>query len=144
MGQSQFEAKVALANGLLILHIVGILRFAGGLFAMFLFLSACATVASDPRLSRANVRQIADAEVRRVMEIDLRQYKISGPHYISRGDYWSVTCYLKANKRGAFSVRVSDKIQKAFIKRHDGGIFEGALTEKPLIIRRTEAGLSLR
>ena len=78
------------------------------------------------------------------MEIDLRQYKISGPHYISRGDYWSVTCYLKANKRGAFSVRVSDKIQKAFIKRHDGGIFEGALTEKPLIIRRTEAGLSLR
>jgi hypothetical protein len=107
------------------------LRFDGGLFALLLFLSACATVTSGPRLSHADVRRIADAEVRRVAEIDLRQYEISGPHYIPGGGYWSVTYYRKASKRGAFTVRVSDKIQKASISRGDGGIFEGALTEKP-------------
>jgi hypothetical protein len=102
-----------------------------GAMTAMLFLSACATVASGPRLSDANVRRIADAEVRRMMEVDPRQYEISGPHYILRGDYWSVVYYLKANKRGAFTVRVSDKIQKASINRDDGGIFAGALTEKP-------------
>jgi hypothetical protein len=107
------------------------LRFAGGLSAMLLFLSACATVASGPRLSRANARRIADAEVRRVMEVDLRQYDISEPHYVPKGNYCSVTYYLKANKRGAFTVRESDKIHKAFVNRDDGEIFEGALTEKP-------------
>jgi hypothetical protein len=53
---------------------------------MLLFLSACATVASGPRLSRANARRIADAEVRRVMEVDLRQYDISEPHYVPKGN----------------------------------------------------------
>jgi hypothetical protein len=106
-------------------------RLTGGLFAMLLFLSACATVASGPSLSQANVRRIADAEVRRIMKVDARQYEISRPNYSPKGDYWSVTYYLKANKRGAFTVRVSDKMQKASINRDDGGIFEGALTEKP-------------
>lgn len=91
------------------------LRFAGGLFAMLLFLSACATVASGPRLSYANVRQIADAEVRRMKQLDPRQYEISGSHYVPRGDYCSVTYRLKADKRLAFTVRVSDKIQKGSI-----------------------------
>ncbi len=107
------------------------LRFVGGLFAMLLFLSACATVAGGPRLSRANVRRIADAEARRITKIDLSQYDISGPRYIPKDDYWSVTYHLKANKRVAFSVRVSDKIEKTSINASDTGIFEGDLTEKP-------------
>lgn len=107
------------------------LRFAGALFAMLLFLSACATTATEPRLSHANVRRIADAEVRRTMNIDLRQYEISEPRYIPRGDYWSVAYHLKADKRVFFSVRVSDKAQKASINESDDGVFEGALTEKP-------------
>ena len=106
------------------------LRFTGGLFAMLLSLSACATVASGPRLSQANVRRIADAEVRRSMKIDPRQYEISGPRYIPREDYWSVAYYLKTNKRMAFTVRVFDKIQKASINESDAGVFEGALTPK--------------
>src|SRR5881394_1507715 len=107
------------------------LRFSGGLFAMLLALSACATVASGPRLSHADVRRIADAEVRRMMKVDLRQYEISEPHYVPREDYWSVIYYLKANKRVAFTVRVSDKIQKASVNQSDGGIFEGVLNPKP-------------
>jgi hypothetical protein len=107
------------------------LRFAGGLFAMLLLLSGCATVAGGPRLSQANVRRIADAEVRRTRKINPRQYEISRLHYISAGDYWSVAYRLKANKRVAFTVRVSDKIKKASITGNDGRIFEGALTEKP-------------
>ncbi len=104
------------------------LRFAGGLFAVLLFLSACATVTSGPRLSQANVRRIADAEIRH--KIDLRQYEISGLHYVPKGDYWSVTYLLKANERVAFTIRVSDKIAKASINESDE-IFEGGLTEKP-------------
>ena len=65
------------------------------------------------------------------MKIDPRQYEISEPHYIPAGDYWSVAYRLTTNKRVAFTVRVSDKIQKASINQGDGGIFEGALTEKP-------------
>ena len=106
------------------------LRFGGGFFAILLVLSACATVTSGPGLSQANVRRIADAEVRRVKKVDPRRYEISGPNYIPKGDYWSVTYYLQANKRGAFTVRVSDKIQKASINESDTGIFEGALTDK--------------
>lgn len=106
------------------------LRFAGGSFAVLLFLSACATGTSRPRLSPTNVRRIADAEVRRTTKIGLRQYAIAGLHYISREDYWSVTYHLKSNKRVGFSVRVSDTIQKASINGSDGEIFEGALTEK--------------
>ena len=105
------------------------LHFASGLFAMLFFLSACATVTSGPRLSQANVRRIADAKVRQTMKIDLRQYETPGPHYIPKGDYWSVTYYLKANKRVAFTVRVSDKIEKA--SKESDGVFEGALTQKP-------------
>jgi hypothetical protein len=52
---------------------------------MLLFLSACATVASGPRLSRANARRIADAEVRRVMEVDLRQYEIQNRTTFPKG-----------------------------------------------------------
>ncbi|MGH7938232.1 MAG: hypothetical protein ACREFG_06980 [Chthoniobacterales bacterium] len=85
---------------------------------------------SGPRLSQANVRRIADAEVRRTTKIDLRLFEISGLHYIPAGDYWSATYHLKANKRVAFSVRVSDKIEKASIKQSDAGIFEGGLIEK--------------
>ncbi|MGH8093219.1 MAG: hypothetical protein ACREIF_07095 [Chthoniobacterales bacterium] len=107
------------------------LRFAGAFFAMLLLLSACATVTSGPRLSRANARRIADAQARRTMKIDLRQYEISGPRYIPRGDYWSVTYYLKANKRGAFTVRVFDKREKASVSESDAELFEGGLTEKP-------------
>ena len=107
------------------------LRFAGGLFAMLLFLSACATVASGPSLSQANVRRIADAEARRTMKVDPRQYEISEPRYNSKGDYWSVAYHHKTNTRVAFTVRVSDKIQKASINESDAGIFEGDLTEKP-------------
>ena len=107
------------------------LRFSGGVFATLLFLSACATLTSGPRLSQANVRRIADAEVRHNMKVDLRQYQASGAHYISKGDYWSVTYRLTTNKRVAFTVRVSDKIPRASINRDDGGIFDGALTEKP-------------
>ena len=97
---------------------------------MLLALSACATVASGPRLSHADVRRIADAEVRR-MKVDLRQYEISEPHYVPREDYWSVIYCLKVNKRVAFTVRVSDKIQKASVNQSDGGIFEGVLNPKP-------------
>ena len=107
------------------------LRFSGVLLAMLLALSACATVASGPRLSQTHVRRIADAEVRRTMKIDLHQYEISEPHYIPKEDYWSVMYHLKANKRVAFTVRVSDKIQKAFVNQSDGGIFEGVLNPKP-------------
>src|SRR5438105_9375 len=106
------------------------LRFTGGLLAMLLSLSACATVASGPRLSSPNVRRIADAQVHRMMKIDLRQYEISGPHYIPGKDYWSVVYYLKTNKRVVFTVRVADKIQKASMNESDAGVFEGALTEK--------------
>ena len=88
-------------------------------------------MASGPRLSQANVRRIADAEVRRVKKVDPRRYEISGLNYIPKGDYWSVTYYLHANKSGAFTVRVSDKIQKASINESDAGFFEGGLTEKP-------------
>jgi hypothetical protein len=98
---------------------------------MVLFLSACATVASGPRLSHVDVRRIADAQVRLTKKIDLRQYKISEPRYNPKGDYWSVTYYGKANKRVAFTVRISDKIQKASISEEDDGIFEGGLIEKP-------------
>jgi hypothetical protein len=105
------------------------LRFAAGLFAMLLFLSACATVRSGPRLSQANVRQIADAEVRH--KIDLRQYEISALHYIPKGDYWLVIYHRKANKRVSLTVRVSDKMEKASISGSDAEIFEGGLTEKP-------------
>ena|SRR5437868_7587070 len=106
------------------------LRFSGCLFALLLFLCACTTVASGPRLSHAHVRRIADAEVRR-MKVDLRQYEISEPHYVPREDYWSVIYCLKVNKRVAFTVRVSDKIQKASVNQSDGGIFEGVLNPKP-------------
>jgi hypothetical protein len=106
------------------------LRLAGRSFAMLLFLPACATVTSGPHLSPANVARIADVEVRRMIKIDLGQYEISEPSYISTGDYWSVTYYLKADKRMAFKVRVSDKIQKASINQGDSGIFEGGMTEK--------------
>src|SRR3954447_16560620 len=106
------------------------LRFAAGLFATF-FLSACATVAGGPRLSHADVRRIADAEVRRIKNVDPRQYEISAPNYIPKGDYWSVTYHSKTNKRRSFTVRVSDTIQKASINETDAGVFEGALTEKP-------------
>ena len=107
------------------------LRFGGGLLAVLLALSACATVASGPRLSHADVRRIADAEIRRIMKIDLHQYEISEPHYVSSEDYWSVVYYLKASKRVAFTVRVSDKIQKASINQSDGGIFDGVLNPQP-------------
>jgi hypothetical protein len=106
-------------------------RFTAGLFALLLSLSACATVASGPRLSSANVRRIADAEVRRTMKIDPRQYEISEPRYNPEGDFWSVAYHRKTNKRVGFTVRVSDTIQKASINQSDGEIFEGGLTEKP-------------
>ena len=105
------------------------LRLVGGLFAILLFLSACATVESGPRLSQLNVRRIADAEIRR--RVDLRQYEISGLRYICKGDYWSVVYHLKANKRASFTVRVSDKMETASINGSDAGIFEGGLTKKP-------------
>ena len=106
------------------------LRFAGVLFALLVFLSACAT-ANGPSLSHTNVRRIADAEIRNDMKLDPRQYEVSEPHYIPRGDYWLVAYRLRTSKRVAFTIRVSDKIHKASINRDDGGIFEGALTEKP-------------
>ena len=107
------------------------LRFVGRLLGMLLFLSACATVANAPRLSQATVRRIADAEARRTMKIDLRHYEISGPHYNSKGDSWSVAYHRKAKSGGAFTVRVSDKIQKASIDKSGAGIFEGDLSESP-------------
>jgi hypothetical protein len=107
------------------------LRFAVALFTILLCLSACATVASGPRLSQANVRQIADAEVRRARKIDLRQYDINEPVYIPKGDYWSVVYHLKTNKRVAFAVRVSDKRERASIDQSDAGVFEGALGQNP-------------
>ena len=87
------------------------MRFAGGLSALFIFLSACATMAGGPRLSREDVRRVADAEVRRIKKVDPQRYEILGPNYILKGDYWSVTYYRKADQRGAFTVRVSDKIE---------------------------------
>ena len=107
------------------------LRFVGGLLGMLLFLSACATVANGPRLSQATVRRIADAEARRTMKIDLRQYEVSGPRYNSKKDSWSVAYHRKAKNDGAFTVRVSDKIQKASIDKSSAGIFEGSLIESP-------------
>ena len=65
-----------------------------------------------------------------MMKVDLRQYEISEPHYGPREDYWSVIYCLKVKKRVAFTVRVSDKIQKASMNESDAGVFEGALTEK--------------
>ena len=107
------------------------LRFGGGLLAVLFALSACATVARGPRLSHADVRRIADAEIRRTMKIDLHQYEISALRYVSTDDYWSVVYHLKGSKRASFTVRVSDKMQKASIDQSDGGIFEGVLTPKP-------------
>ncbi len=104
------------------------LRFASLLVVLFC-LMACAT-SPGPGLSPANARRIADAEVRRIMKIDPRQYESSGPRYIPEGSYWSVTYRLKANRSAAFTVRISDKMQKAFITEDDAGIFEGGLTEK--------------
>jgi len=106
------------------------LRLGGGLFAMLLYLSACATVASGPRLSPAKVRRIADAEVSRLMKVDPRQYEASEPAYIYRGDYWLVAYYLKSDKRMVFTVRVSDKLPKVSLNENDTGVFEGGLTEK--------------
>jgi hypothetical protein len=104
-------------------------RFAGGWAALLLFLSACATVAYGPRLSQADVRRIADAEVR--PKVDLRQYEISGLHYVRRGGYWSVSYRRKTETREGFTVRVADKIEQASIDESDAGIFEGELNEKP-------------
>src|SRR3954470_23080577 len=104
------------------------LRFGDGSLAMLLFLSACATVQRGPSLSPANVRRIADAEVRRVMGVDPGKYEISEPRYIPKGNYWAVAYRQKTNKRMVFTVRISDKIQKASINRGDAGLFEGALT----------------
>ena len=107
------------------------LRFGSGLLAVFLALSACTTVASGPHLSPADARRIADAEVRRIMRIDLRQYEISEPRYVPSEGYWSVIYHRKGNKRAAFTIRVSDKKQKAAVKESDDGIFEGPLNTKP-------------
>jgi hypothetical protein len=107
------------------------LRFAGNIIAMLLSLSACTTMTSGPLLSPASVRRIADAEVRRDMKIDPGQCNVSAPHYLPKEDYWSVTYHLKANKRAVFTVRVSDKIQKASINESDAGVFEGPLLPKP-------------
>lgn len=64
------------------------------------------------------------------MKVDPRRYEVSGPRYIPKGSYWSVTYYLKANRRGAFAVRVSDEMQKASMNKSDARIFEGGLTEE--------------
>ena len=98
---------------------------------MLLSLCACATVQGGRSLSEAQVNRIADAQVRRVKKVDLRQYETLEPHYNPKGGYWSVTYHLKASKRAAFTVRVSDKVQKASINESDAGVFEGALSEKP-------------
>jgi hypothetical protein len=101
-----------------------------GLLAIVLSLSACATSQSGPSLTPANARRIADAEVRRTMKVDPRRYEISGPRYVPEGKYWAVTYHLKANRREAFTVRVSDTMPKASITEDDTRIFEGGLTEK--------------
>jgi hypothetical protein len=106
------------------------LSFTRGLFAILLFLSACAAVTNGPRLAQTDVRRIADAEVRHDTEIDLDRYEISTLHYIPKGDYWSVTYHLKSGKGVPFSVQVSDKIKRASINGSDNGIFDGALIEK--------------
>jgi hypothetical protein len=103
-------------------------RFAG-LFAMLLFIAACAMVTDGPRLSEANARRIADAEVGR--KVDLRQYDISGIRYSSTGGYWSVDYRRRRNRREGFTVRVSDKMEKASNNQRDAGIFEGGLIEEP-------------
>ncbi|HEX4667511.1 MAG TPA: hypothetical protein VH207_13005, partial [Chthoniobacterales bacterium] len=77
-------------------------------FVLLLFLSACAMITSGPRLSQADVRRIADAEVR--PKVDLRQYEISGLHYVRRGGFWSVSYRRKTETREGFTVRVADKI----------------------------------
>jgi hypothetical protein len=100
------------------------------LLVILLSLSGCATVQNGPSLSPANAKRIADAEVLRTMKIDPRRYESSGPRYIAEGNYWSVTYRLKANRSAAFTIRVSDKMQKASITEDDSGIFEGDLTEK--------------
>ena len=106
-------------------------RFAGGLFAMLVALSGCATGESGPLLSPATVGRIADAQLRQVKKIDSRQYQISEPHYNPKDGYWSVTYCRKPNKRVAFTVRVSDKMQETSINESNAGVFEGSLTEKP-------------
>ena len=107
------------------------LRFLGGSFALLFSLSACATIASGPRLSDADVRRIADAEVRHNMQIDLRDYEISEPRYVPTEGYWSVVYYRKATKHAAFTVRISDKVQNASIHDSEGGVFEGAMNQNP-------------
>jgi hypothetical protein len=108
-----------------------VLRLTGGLFAVLLLLSACAIVASGPLLSEGNVRRIADAEVRRTIKINPERYEASEARYNSKGHYWSVAYHHKRNKRAGFTVRVSDSVQNASIDKSDGGVFEGALTDRP-------------
>jgi hypothetical protein len=98
-------------------------------FALILFLPACTTLPSGPRLSQADVRRIADVESR--PKVDLRRYEISGLHYIPNGTYWSVTYRCRTDYRVIVKIRVSDKTGKASPDRNNNGIFEGSLTEKP-------------
>ncbi len=103
------------------------LRSAGSV-AMLLLMAACATVTRGAHLSPSDVQRLADAEVTR--RADLRQYEVSGIHYIPNGNYWSVTYRSKTDDRIRLKVRVSDQTGKASADRSDTGIFEGSLTEK--------------
>ena len=97
--------------------------------AMLVCLSGCTTVTDGPGASAAEVRQIADAEVRRTKG-DLRRYTVSEPRRIPGEDCWSVAYYLEGNKRAAFAVRVCDRARKVSVSESDVGVFDGALYQK--------------
>ena len=102
-------------------------RFVAGISGSCL-LCACATLSTGPHLSPANVRRIADEEVRRTKEIDPRRYSVTGPTYIFEGHYWLVTYQRNGRDRGAFSVRIADRKETSDNERA-AGIFEGGLPE---------------
>ena len=84
--------------------------------AAFSALSGCANsiVVHRPQLSKAEVRQIADAKA---LETGYNpvNYMRNGPNYDDENDAWSVEYWLTSTQQLLFSVEVRDKTRQASI-----------------------------
>jgi hypothetical protein len=87
-----------------------------GICIMFTtMLCACAMTAMRPHLSRAAVLKIADAEVRRVLHYDLRQFERPGAQYFDDKHSWYVNYRHEKAKFAEFSVQVDDRTRRAAV-----------------------------
>jgi hypothetical protein len=80
---------------------------------LLLILVGCAGLAPSPQLSRELVVRIADAEVLRVIKIDLSQFERPNPDYFEAKNCWYVPYRRHSRRYAEFTVQIDDRTREA-------------------------------